>query len=290
MKAAWGDHPEKCSAMLPSAPSSGGCSRALRITSFLGKISMKPYYEHAGITIYHGDEREVLSDIGLFHGCVTDPPYGETSLDWDSAVDGWMLRVAAHTSSLWSFGSLQMFMDLAEKNQLYGWKRSQEIVWEKHNGSSFHADRFKRVHELAVHFYRGDWDSIFKNPLTTPDATARTVRRKSRPAHTGNIEASSYLSHDGGPRLMRSVLYCRSCHGFAVHPTQKPVALVSTLIEYSIPPGGVILDPFMGSGTTLVAAKNLGRRAVGIEIKEKYCEAAAKRLSQEVLEFAEVSA
>lgn len=68
------------------------------------------------------------------------------------------------------------------------------------------------------------------------------------------------------------------------HPTQKPVALMRECIKYvDVPPAGVILDPFMGSGTTLRAAKDLGRKAIGIEIEERYCEIAVNRLRQEVL-------
>jgi site-specific DNA-methyltransferase (adenine-specific) len=252
---------------------------------------MKPYYEYGkDIVLYFGDYREILPELGLYDACVTDPPYGETSLEWDRQVDSWMFDVAAHTSCLWSFGSLQMFMDLAAKNELFGWKRAQEIVWEKHNGSSFHADRFKRVHELAVQFYRGEWADVYKNPITTTNATARAVRRKTRPTHTGNIEASSYLSFDGGPRLMRSVIYSRSCHGYAEHPTQKPLEIIKPLLEYSVPAGGWVIDPFSGSGSTLLAARDLGMRATGIEIEEKYCEIAAKRLAQEVFDFTEAPA
>ena len=248
---------------------------------------MKPYYEHKGITIYHGDCREVSPSSLLVDTIITDPPYGETSLDWDVQVRGWMDAAESWCSNLWCFGSLRFFMQLARTGECSRWSHAQEIVWEKHNGSSFHADRFKRVHELAVQFYRGSWEDVYKNPQTTPDATARTVRRKTRPIHTGNIEASSYLSHDGGPRLMRSVIYARSCHGIAEHPTQKPESIITPLIEYSSPQGGTVLDLFMGSGSTLVAAKSLGRKGIGIEIEEKYCEIAAKRLAQEVFEFSE---
>ncbi len=246
---------------------------------------MKAYYEHAGITIYHGDCREILPELDPVDVVITDPPYGETSLEWDTQVGGWLSLAAAVTKQVWCFGSLLSFMDLARADGLACWRRAQELVWEKHNGSSFHADRFKRVHELILHLYRGDWAGIYKAPVTTPDATARTVRRKTRPAHTGHIDDGPYTSHDGGPRLMRSVIYVRSCHGTAIHPTEKPIGILTPLIQYSCPEGGIVLDPMMGSGSTLAAAKRLGRRAIGIEIEERYCELAAKQLSQEVFDF-----
>lgn len=251
---------------------------------------VKPYYDEGGITIYCGDCREVMrGDIfGLCdsHGevvdaVVTDPPYGDTSLAWDVRVTDWLGLIGA--PQLWCFGSLRSWFAGGPDFQDEGWKLGQEIVWEKHNGSSFHADRFKRVHELVVHWYRGEWRALYKEPPVTFDATPRTVRRKRRPPHTGHIEASAYTSEDGGPRLMRSVLQVPSCHGHAAHPTQKPLGILRPLIEYSVPMGGMVLDPFMGAGSTLVAAYELGRRAIGIEVDEHYCQVAVDRLAQGVL-------
>ena len=238
---------------------------------------MTPYYDEGGITIYHGDCREVLPSLSPAEVAIADPPYGVTSLSWDERVDGWLDVLPV--CNLWCFGSMRFFMAQA----FDGWAYAQEVVWEKHNGSIFHADRFRRVHEFAVQFYRGAWESIYRAPVYTNDATARTLRRKRRPAHSGHIEASAYASRDGGPRLQRSVIRVRSMHGTATHPTQKPEGIVRPLIEYSCPPDGMVLDPFMGSGTTLRAAKDLGRKAIGIEIEERYCEIAAKRMAQEVL-------
>ena len=99
----------------------------------------------------------------------------------------------------------------------------------------------------------------------------------------GDVGASSYASEDGGPRLMRSVQFVRSMHGSAIHPTEKPIGILDPLIRYSCPPGGLVLDPFAGSGSTLDAARRSGRRAIGIEAREDYCEAIANRLAQGVL-------
>jgi site-specific DNA-methyltransferase (adenine-specific) len=232
-----------------------------------------------------GDCRDVMPKQGLTDVVIADPPYGDTSLEWDSRVDGW-LGLVRHTlkphGSLWVFGSMRFFMASAEHFRAAGWRYAQDCVWEKHNGSSFHADRFKRVHEHIVQFYPADvpWAAIYKKPVTTPDATARTVRRKKRPPHTGHIEAGSYTSEDGGPRLMRSVIAVRSCHGYAEHPTQKPEGIITPLIEFSCPPGGTVGDWFAGSGSVGVSALKLGRSYVGCEIDAGYYAIARRRLDE----------
>jgi site-specific DNA-methyltransferase (adenine-specific) len=247
-----------------------------------------PYFEEDGIVLFHGDCREILLTLApvRFDCVVTDTPYGDTSLEWDSMVRGWLDLVEPLTNNVWCFGSFRMFMEMARLGEASRWNLAQELAWEKQNGSSFHADRFKRVHELIVQWYRGEWADVYKLPVTTPDATARTLRRKTRPPHTGHIEAGAYASEDGGPRLMRSVIYAPNCHGYADHPTQKPLDIIYPLLIYSVPPGGIVLDPFAGAGSVLVAAKSLGIRAVGVEIDESHCESAARRLQQGVFAFA----
>lgn len=236
-------------------------------------------------TLICGDCRDVLPtlDRGSIDLCLTDPPYGVTSLPWDKPVRGWaalVLPLLALPGSLWCFGSLRFF--LAEHAEFDGWTLAQDVIWAKHNGSNFHADRFRRVHEIVAHFYPASvpWAEISKDPQFTHDATARTVMRKKRPTHTGHIEASHYTSEDGGPRLVRSVIEVRSCHGHAEHPTQKPRAILAPLIAYSCPPGGMVLDQFMGSGSTGLEALASGRRFIGIEANAAHFETALRRFGQ----------
>lgn len=224
-------------------------------------------------TLYLGDCRAVLPEIEA-DACITDPPYGVTSLEWDKPINGWSEMLPCR--SLWCFGSMRFFMAA----RFPGWTYAQEVIWEKHNGSNSMADRFRRLHEIAVHFYRGPWADLYKSPVTTADATARSVRRKRRPPHWNDIGAHQYESQDGGPRLMGSVIYARSCHGYAVHPTQKPVEILRPLIEYSCPPGGTVLDPFGGSFSTAVAALSLGRKFLGIEVDPERFEVGCENLRQ----------
>lgn len=236
------------------------------------------------ITIIPGDCRAILPTLqpDSFDCIVTDPPYGETNIGWDKRLVGWaadLRRVLKPTGSMWVFGSQRMFMETA--GEFAGWKMAQDVIWEKHNGSSFANDRFRRVHEIAVQFYRDDapWSGVYREPQFTNDATARTVRKKARPAHWhGATGATVYASEDGGPRLMRSVIYARSEHGRAVHPTQKPIEIIEPLLLYSCPPAGTVLDPFAGSGTVGVVAARHNRNAILIELNPEYRTLAADRL------------
>jgi site-specific DNA-methyltransferase (adenine-specific) len=235
-------------------------------------------------TLHLGDCRQTLRAMvdASVDVCITDPPYGDTSLEWDSIIDRWLdevARVLKPNASIWIFGSMRFLAPLFGQLAALGFKYSQDVVWEKQNGTGFHADRFRRVHEHAVMFYRGAWADVHHDTQYTNDATAKTVRRKTRPTHTGHIEAGHYVSEDGGPRMMRSVLYVPNEHGKAVHPTQKPLELCLPLVRYSCPPGGAILDPFMGSASIGMAARIAGRGYIGMEQDPEHFANAARRMA-----------
>lgn len=232
------------------------------------------------VRLLTGDCRELMVNEGPFDLIIADPPYGDTSLAWDRIVAGWKtvaLERLKPSGSMWVFGSMRYFLTTGVPD---GWRLAQDVVWEKHNGSGFAVDRFKRVHEHAVQLYRADapWDGVWNEVQTTPDATARAVRRKKAPKHTGHIEASSYVSEDGGPRIMRSVIPMRSMHGRAIHPTEKPAPLLEILIRTSCPPGGLVGDFFAGSGSCAEAAAITGRSYIGCEIDPEMAAKATGRL------------
>ncbi|MFI2349754.1 DNA-methyltransferase [Streptomyces sp. NPDC019443] len=266
---------------------------------------MKPYWEDtdAGIQLYLGDMREVLPALDLQADLlVADPPYEDTQHEWDRWPDGWLDTAAAHSSSMWCFGSQRMFFRRLTEFQAADWKLSQDVVgrtedgepilgdvhvvWEKHNGSSRAADRFRRVHEHALYWYRGKWGDVHHEAQRIVSGRDPRSRFGSSPdirsPHLGAYKPHTSWTDDG-TRLLTSVLQVRSMHKRGIHKTEKPVDLLDPLIRYGCPVGGTVVDPFAGSGSTLDAARQAGRRAVGIEAHEPYAEAAARRLSALVL-------
>ena len=247
---------------------------------------MEPYYEDADAVLYLGDMRQVLPVLDVAADCViADPPYGETSLAWDRWPSGWPDALIGAARSMWCFGSMRMF--LTRRDEFTSWQLSQDLVIEKGAGAGMHNDRFRRVHELVTQWYRGRWDAIWKEPQREPEAPdarpGKAIKSHMPVTHGAYGKPSIWLPTD--TRLMRSVLRTPSMRGQALHPTEKAGRILTPLIEYASPPGGLILDPFAGSGSTAVAARLLGRRAVLIEADEKYCELIAKRLCQGVLPF-----
>ena len=254
---------------------------------------MDPYYSDSHVTLYHGDCLELADLWTCADVLVTDPPYGETSLAWDAWPKLWPQFVADNSSTirqLWSFGSTRMFLD--HRDDFAGWKLAQDLVWSKPRGRSAVTDRFARSHEMLLHWYRGAWGDLYRETPTTayhgiPHRGA--VRLGSEDDGTKVKPMRGGVDYvESGRRLMLTVI--EGSPGdprTTLHPTQKPLNILEAVARYSCPPSGVITDPFAGSGSTLVAAKALGRKAIGVELEERYAEIAARRLSQDVLDFEE---
>jgi site-specific DNA-methyltransferase (adenine-specific) len=244
-----------------------------------------PYYCDDRVTLYLGDWREIIDPELTADLIVTDPPYGETSLEWDRWPKGWPELAARHARSMWCFGSMRMFLE--HRDEFEAWRLSQDVVWKKHRPSTVSTDRFARMHEHATHWYQGPWgEQHHATPKVAHNgkrvATAR--RAAVEPSIRGSIGRSTWV--DDGTRWHPTIIESRTMHrSGAINETEKPVAVLDPLIAYGCPPGGLVLDLYAGSSSTLVAARNLGMRAIGYEKRESQCELAALRLAQQPLDF-----
>jgi len=204
---------------------------------------MKPYYDHAGMTIYHGDCREVVpSLVGGAEVIVTDPPYG---IDFAGQPTKWQRRAGARPVD-WDAAPIN-----GSEFEAILQCAPVQCVW----GGNYYALKPAR-----------GWLAWVK-----PDA----------PPSMGSLELAWTNIDQNAAHIVHSIGATNAER--VGHPTQKPLRVM--LWTLSKMPSGSVLDPFMGSGTTLVAAKQVGRRAIGIELEERYCEIAARRLSQEMLDL-----
>lgn len=209
---------------------------------------MKPYYDHAGIQIYLGDCREVLPLLDCSDLLLTDPPYG-------IGRDGSRESTGSH-------GGRKAY-------EFLGW--DQEIPSREVFRAMFGASREQIV-------WGGNYFTAYLRPTM-----GWFVWDKGQRIDQSDGELA-YTSFDRALRIFTLNRVAIAMDG-AAHPAQKPEELMRWCMLQAADEFQTILDPFMGSGTTLRAAKDLGRKAIGIEIEERYCEIAAKRLSQEVLDF-----
>lgn len=167
---------------------------------------MSLYYQDEHVTLYHGSFVDILPEIdALPDVIVADPPYGETSLEWDVWPKHWPGFMSHYTDSMWCFGSMRMFLEHGPEFSDY-WKLSQDIIWQKNRGSGFATDRFARIHEHALHWYRGDWGSIYhETPRVPRTGPEKAVTRRTSSPHTGKI-SNDVPYVDDGFRLHPSVI------------------------------------------------------------------------------------
>ena len=207
---------------------------------------MKPYYERDGITIYHGDCLEILPTIKA-DVVVTDPPYGHGSTPKRGGSRQGTLDYSTGS------GDVVLSWDIADDRwlALWGWDRPAAVFMSA--ARCFEVAEKMKANGLLIY--------VKTNPHPKGSSFEPCLTRG---FGVGARHVEAYNAENG-----------------QVHPTQKPIGVMRFVVGRA--PQGVIVDPFMGSGTTLRAAKDLGRKAIGIEIEERYCEIAAKRLAQGVL-------
>lgn len=226
--------------------------------------SPEPYYDEGGVTIYHGDCRDVLPSLDTADLLLTDPPYG---VGWKSSRgahdliagdDGtlppseWLdlaLRKTRRGRHAYIFGMVEA--DVPPDSPMCGFA---QLVWDKG--------------VMGLGDITSPWGPSHELILFGVQEISKANRAKNYGVTAARLRKASVLRfqrpHSG--QTLR-------------HPTEKPVDLLRVLIESSSTFGEIVLDPFAGVGSTLEAARLEGRRAVGVELDERYCEIAATRLS-----------
>ena len=238
---------------------------------------MKPYYQDDLVTLYHGDCRDVLPDVGDVELLLTDPPYSVSGAknfdrsargkgvrrldfftgdqDWATMTTGVVERVAlaavkARSAFVWC--GHRQFGHLVDWFEAEGWT-TKPLAWRKMCPIPAPPGvGFDSALELCVYAHRDGRKWIPKTGDKTPNVIDADGYRHGRP---GKVD----------------------------HPTQKPLRTMEIPLLVATDPGDLVLDPFAGSGTSLVVAKVNGRRAIGIELEERYCEVTARRLAQDTL-------
>jgi site-specific DNA-methyltransferase (adenine-specific) len=219
-----------------------------------------PYYQDDLVTLYHGDCLQVTEWLSA-DVLVTDPPYG-----------------IAYTSGTQSNAIVPTVAEIDGDNDLRA-RDAALMLWDGKPALVFGSWRQRRPSGVR---HRLIWHKTKALPgfRMAPWYSAEEEIYVLGTGFTGVPEQNVIATHerrDGASGLVRTL----------GHPTPKPVGLLCHLVQRS--PEGVIADPFAGSGSTLVAAKQLGRRCIGVEIEERYCEIAARRLAQDVLNFGETA-
>jgi site-specific DNA-methyltransferase (adenine-specific) len=284
---------------------------------------MKPYYQDEYITLYCGDCREIVPTLGQFDLLLTDPPYVMLNINWDKQdvffdfIDLLPSVMNEKSNIIFTGFGLSAYKWCVKVSEKYDFK--EEIIWDKrYVGSPMNA--VPRTHETIYLFgsrplnkiripyeesqpdgkkifndfrricdgFNGQFKEQLLKYLNTGEVAYSRVDKGgnglSKSTKTKKVEhcIQSLMKVQLGSRP-QSIITVANVHFKKNHPTQKPQTLFEILIKIASNPKETILDPFAGSGTTGVAAKRLNRKCTLIEKEEKYCEIAARRLSQGVL-------
>jgi site-specific DNA-methyltransferase (adenine-specific) len=227
----------------------------------------EPYYADEAVAIYHGDCREIMPALQPVDAVVTDPPYGindkpiktqgprrtrkrcgftndwHPDSDWDAEIPGEAFAALAMAAPI--IATFGHWRMREKVAAAIGVPLRAEIIW-------------------------------FKDMHTAPPCPVAPRDERIWLFSPAGIKGQHFETSVWPEPVIPT-------WGYKHHKNEKPLALMRRLVAWISADDAAVLDPFMGSGTTLRAAKDLGRRAIGIEIDERYCEIAAKRMAQEVL-------
>ena len=269
-----------------------------------------PYFTDGLVTLYQGDCRDVLPTLPAVDAVVTSPPYAEqrsgeyqsiTESDYPAFTVEWMRAVP-----LTSTGSVVVNIRTHLRDGFCspyvlrtrlallddGWGECEELIWHKANGGTGPFGSRYRPRRAWEHLL---WFSRTGRPWVDPKAagspTKRTLVRGFQGKGVGSYISGIGDQVAGDPTRCEDVVSVAAGRwtndGSGDHPAPYPPAVASYAMQLVCPPDGIVLDPFAGSGSTLAAARDLGRKAIGVELEERYCEIVAERLSQGSL-FAEM--
>lgn len=259
---------------------------------------MKPYYQDNSTTIYHGDCLEIIPSLSGVDAVITSPPYNLGSEPW-ARLGNWKPGDGSGGHSKWRNGSdAGGGIQYSKHNDGIPW--SEYVAWQQ----EFLAATWDILPGDGAIFYNHKPRVIGARlwlplELLPPNVILRQIIIWARPGGVNFNPTAFVPTHEWVLVLARDMfrLKSRGVSGLGdvwqmspdvnSHPAPFPLALPTRVIEAI--KAHTILDPFMGSGTTLRAAKDLGRKAIGIEIDEKYCEMAAIRLRQEAFDFENAS-
>ncbi len=240
----------------------------------------EPYYSDDAVTLYHGDCFELLHNLSGVGAVITDPPYSsggafrsdrtqQTSVKYvNSDTAAYRPEFAGDNRDQRSFLAwCSLWLNAARKASTPGAPVACFIDW-------------RQLPVMTDAVQAGGW--IWRG-------IAPWSKKFGRPNPAGFSSACEYVVWgSNGPAVEREDyppgIFEHPPTANREHIAQKPEAVMQWVVRLA-PPGAVVLDPFMGSGTTLLAARNIGRKAIGIEVDERYCEIAANRFAQEVLDF-----
>ena len=242
----------------------------------------EPVYRQDGIELYHGDCLEIMPLLNQpCDAIIADPPYQTTRNTWDRIIDPKMLWFLYHglmrpRTPVLMFASGIFTAKMAVSNA-DEWR--YDLVWDK-EAVTGHLNAKKqplRAHENILVFYA---DAPFYDPqmvYTGRSSHSRGKKKERTVNHYGGFENTEVIDQEGF-QYPRSILAFKRPKVKGGHPTQKPIALMEWIIRSFTRPGDLVLDNVCGAGTTLVAARNCGRRAIGIELHDPYVEIALARL------------